>query len=74
VYPFHLAVTLWHKFLACINMENENKLQEQEAPLKNNDNAFVQVGKDGKPVMPQNDEMKSTHPEDDGGTTSLDRR
>ena len=55
-------------------MENENKLQEQEAPLKNNDNAFMQVGKDGKPVMPQTDEMKSTHPEDDGGITSLDRR
>ena len=31
---------------------DENKLQEQEAPLKNTDNAFVQVNKDGTPLMP----------------------
>jgi len=31
---------------------DENKLQEQEAPLKNTDNAFVQVNKDGTPSMP----------------------
>ena len=40
-------------------MENNNdKLQEQQAPLKNHDNAFVQVGKDGEPVIPQKDEKK----------------
>jgi hypothetical protein len=36
------------------NMEkNENKLQEQDAPLKNTDGAFVKVNKDGSPGMPQ---------------------
>lgn len=34
-------------------MEKEQeKLAVQEAPEKNNDKAFVQVGTDGKPVMP----------------------
>ncbi len=69
-----MKVLLWHKFLACTIMENEKKFQEQEAPLKNNDNAFVQVGKDGKPVMPQNEVMKRTHAEDDDSTTSPDKR
>jgi hypothetical protein len=33
-------------------MDNtETKLQEQEAPLKNTDNAFVKVNKDGSPGM-----------------------
>ena len=31
---------------------NDTEFQEQEAPLKNTDDAFVQVGKDGSPVMP----------------------
>lgn len=31
---------------------NENRFEEQEAPLKNTDNAFVKVGEDGKPEMP----------------------
>ena len=34
-------------------MNNEkDKFNEQEAPEKNTDAAFVQVGADGKPVMP----------------------
>lgn len=34
-------------------MNNEHeKLQEQKSPEKNSDNAFVQVGADGKPMIP----------------------
>ncbi|HET7896558.1 MAG TPA: hypothetical protein VFL47_02785 [Flavisolibacter sp.] len=33
--------------------KNPNRLQEQEAPLKNDDRAFVQVGKNGEPVFPE---------------------
>ena len=32
---------------------NDKKLQEQKAPEKNTDHAFVQVGSDGHPVIPQ---------------------
>ena len=53
---------------------NENKLQEQEAPLKNHDNAYVQVGKDGEPVFPQHDNSKQDEPQNDGNETTLDRR
>ena len=42
---------------------NEKKFQEQVAPEKNTDHAFVQVGSDGQPVMPQttNGEKKEQH-------------
>jgi hypothetical protein len=53
---------------------NENKLQEQQAPLKNSDNAFVQVGHNGEPVIPQTDEKKAEHPNKDDKTTTLDKR
>lgn len=29
------------------------QLEEQEAPLKNTDNAFVKVSRDGSPEMPE---------------------
>ena len=32
--------------------KNEKLATEQEAPLKNSDDAFVQVGHDGSPVFP----------------------
>jgi|GEM_PF-2584089 len=35
-------------------MDNNQKPQPQEAPLKNTDNAFVQVSSDGSPSIPQN--------------------
>ncbi|MDB5205752.1 MAG: hypothetical protein JWR72_827 [Flavisolibacter sp.] len=37
------------------------KFPQQNAPEKNTDNAFVQVGKDGHPVIPQtaNDEIEA---------------
>ena len=40
--------------------KNERVLTEQEAPEKNTDHAFVQVGDDGKPVMPSVKEDEST--------------
>ena len=56
-------------------MENNNdKLKEQEAPLKNHDKAFVQVGKDGEPVMPQTDEKKDDREPGHERTTTLDKR
>ncbi len=32
--------------------KKEKQFTEQEAPLKNTDKAFVQVNKDGSPLMP----------------------
>jgi hypothetical protein len=56
-------------------MEKDKKiLEEQPAPLKNSDQAFVQVGRDGHPVFPQTGEEKkdeTTRPERD---TTLDKR
>lgn len=35
-------------------MENESQtFQEQDHPLKNTDDAFVQVGKNGEPLVPR---------------------
>ena len=38
-------------------MDNNQKREPQEAPLKNTDNAFVQVGADGSPAMPQTNQQ-----------------
>lgn len=35
--------------------DEQTKFEEQTAPLKNTDKAFVQVSKDGSPVMPEKD-------------------
>lgn len=45
--------------------KNENKAQVQEAPAKNSDNAFVQVGHDGEPVFPTGDTGKKESAKDD---------
>jgi hypothetical protein len=45
-----------------MNKDNQ-KLNEQEAPEKNTDSAFVKVGTDGKPVMEDN---KTTEQAADG--------
>jgi hypothetical protein len=37
---------------------NENKLKEQDAPLKNTDKAFVQVDRDGSSHMPKTADNK----------------
>ncbi|HYO22796.1 MAG TPA: hypothetical protein VER36_10345 [Flavisolibacter sp.] len=47
-----------------------NNFEEQDHPLKNTDNAFVKVGKNGEPVIPKEEENKEReHPEKDGTTT-----
>lgn len=38
--------------------DKKSQLNEQEAPLKNTDHAYVQVGRDGSPVIPNVDEEK----------------
>lgn len=46
--------------------KEETKFTEQTAPEKNTDGAFVQVGKDGQPVIPEtekSEEAKSNQPE-----------
>jgi len=41
-------------------MDKKTLLNDQEAPEKNTDNAFVQVGENGKPELPsQTDNKKS---------------
>ena len=40
-----------------MNMErNDERFPQQEAPLKNTDQAFVRVGDDGQPQMPKESE------------------
>ena len=53
--------------------KNEKQLQEQDAPLKNTDNAFVQVSKDGTPSMPQTNTEKKFEDETENTATSPDR-
>lgn len=38
------------------NDQKDQILAEQKAPLKNTDHAFVQVGSDGEPVMPKQEQ------------------
>jgi hypothetical protein len=53
---------------------NDKKFEEQDHPLKNTDHAFVQVGKNGEPVIPKDDGTnKQQQPEQDR-TTTLDHR
>ena len=53
-------------------MDNEKKFPEQEAPEKNTDNAFVQVGQDGSPVIPKVEDSKQN--QNDESPTTLDKR
>jgi hypothetical protein len=48
--------------------KNNNQFQEQEAPQKNTDNAFVQVGEDGKPQMPENEKPSTASTQQPGET------
>ena len=46
------AAVIFPKMKNVVKMNNNDKtLQEQEAPLKNSDDAFVQVGHNGEPVI-----------------------
>lgn len=55
-------------------MDNKDKLQEQDAPLKNNDEAFVQVGENGEPVIPKAAEADKNSAEEQERITTLDKR
>ena len=50
-------------------MDKDKKFPEQEAPGKNTDNAFVQVGEDGSPVIPSTTEETGEEQQDTGDTT-----
>lgn len=54
--------------------KNDNRLQEQHAPLKNSDRAFVQVGHNGEPVIPKEEERKHEKSEEERGTATPDKR
>lgn len=54
--------------------KRKNDLQEQTAPLKNDDNAYVQVGKNGEPVFPEPAEKNSGKEDKEGHPTTLDKR
>lgn len=54
-----------------MNDKNKNNLVEQEAPQKNTDDAFVKVGEDGRPQVP---EITKENKEEDNRTTDLDKR
>lgn len=43
---------------------HRDRLEEQHAPLKNTDHAFVQVGRDGEPVIPERSDDKGKAPDD----------
>ena len=53
--------------------KKDTDLQEQEAPLKNTDNAFVQVSEDGSPSIPKEDKPEAGETKSDT-TTDLDKR
>ena len=40
--------------------ERKDRLVEQDAPNKNTDQAFVKVGEDGKPVIPESSVAENT--------------
>ena len=44
---------------------NTERFPEQEAPSKNTDNAFVQVGEDGKPSIPDGNEKEEQRAEEE---------
>ncbi|MDB5246169.1 MAG: hypothetical protein JWQ40_563 [Segetibacter sp.] len=54
-------------------MDNDKTFPEQEAPVKNTDNAFVRVGEDGSPEIPSASDKKTDIEKDDNVTT-LDKR
>jgi hypothetical protein len=51
----------------------EKKFEEQDHPLKNTDQAFVQVGKDGSPVIPNTADDKKTGEKTENTSTTIER-
>jgi hypothetical protein len=54
-------------------MQDDNTFPEQTAPEKNTDQAFVQVGPDGSPVVPPV-ENKEEEVKKEENKTTLDKR
>ena len=52
---------------------NEKKFEEQDHPLKNTDHAFVQVGKDGSPVIPSTADDKTREEKTENTSTTVER-
>lgn len=52
----------------------DKKFEEQDHPLKNTDHAFVQVGKNGEPVIPKDTEEKGKDAEAEESTTTIGHR
>lgn len=55
-------------------MQTDKKFPEQDAPHKNTDDAFVKVGEDGSPVVPEEEsqeqvDTKEQNTEADKATT-----
>ena len=50
-------------------MEENKTFPEQKAPEKNTDDAFVQVGENGAPVIPQDEKKEKPEKSDDSPTT-----
>lgn len=54
-------------------MEKDQKFPEQEAPVKNTDNAFVQVAKDGSALIPDKEAIAHQQEEEEKGKQDEDR-
>ena len=54
--------------------QKDKKFEEQDHPLKTTDHAFVQVGKNGEPVIPEQGQTKDQQPKDNDRVTTIDHR
>ena len=55
-------------------MDKEIQFQEQEAPLKNTDGAFVQVSEDGSPSIPETSGEQQQDLQQGDSPTTIERR
>lgn len=53
--------------------KDQEQFQEQDAPLKNTDHAYVKVSEDGSPMMPDKGQEKDKKTES-SKVTDLDKR
>jgi len=54
--------------------KEQTRLEEQLAPLKNTDNAFVKVNEDGSPLMPEVSQEGKQEEKDKERSSPLDKR
>jgi len=52
----------------------DRTFEEQDHPLKNTDHAFVQVGKDGEPVIPKQTNEESKEKSSNKSSTTIEHR